>query len=49
MSQTCDENGIFIVKRAAAPVAPALARERDVSADHVDNVVAGEQLVQKAL
>ena len=47
--QHMERGRFFIVKRAAAPVAPALARERDVSTDHVDNVVAGEQLVQKAL
>ena len=47
--QYMERGRFFIVKRAAAPVAPALARERDVSTDHVDNVVAGEQLVQKAL
>ena len=39
----------LIVEGTAAPIAAALRRQRHVGAHHVHNVVAGDQLVQKAL
>ena len=45
--QHVERGRLFAVKGAAAPQAPAARLERDIIADNVDNVVAGDELVQK--
>ncbi len=45
--QHVERRRLFAVKGAAAPQAPAARLERDIIADNVDNIVAGDELVQK--
>ena len=47
--QHMERRSLFIVEGAAAPEAAALGRQGYIGAHHVHNVIAGDQLVQKAL
>ena len=47
--QNVERGRLFIVERAAAPVASALRCQRHIGTHHVHDVIAGDQLVQKCL